>query len=42
MPGYDAATLYVLALNAPRTASKVHETFADLLDSPTVSGLSCT
>ncbi|SDD93660.1 aminoglycoside phosphotransferase [Actinokineospora iranica] len=34
MVGYDAATLYVLALRAPDTAKKVHDTFADTLDSP--------
>ena len=33
MAGYDAATLYVLALRAPDTASKVHEVFEDVLDS---------
>lgn len=34
MAGYDAATLYVLALRAPGTATKVRQVFADLLDSP--------
>lgn len=34
MAGYDAASLYVLSLLAPDTAKKVHETFADLLDTP--------
>lgn len=34
MAGYDAATLYVLALRAPDVARKVHATFADTLDSP--------
>jgi hypothetical protein len=32
--GYDAATLYVLALRAPDTAMKVRQVFADILDSP--------
>jgi hypothetical protein len=32
--GYDAATLYVLSLRVPDTAASVHETFADVLDSP--------
>jgi hypothetical protein len=34
MVGYDAATLAVLSLRAPDTARKVHETFADIVDSP--------
>jgi hypothetical protein len=34
LAGYDAATLYVLSLLAPDTASKVHDRFADILDSP--------
>lgn len=34
MAGYDAASLYVLSLLAPDTAKKVHDTFADQLDSP--------
>jgi len=34
MPGYDAATLYVLSLMAPDTAKRVHDTFADILDHP--------
>ncbi|MGH3624169.1 MAG: aminoglycoside phosphotransferase, partial [Sciscionella sp.] len=34
MTGYDAASLYVLSLLAPDTANKVHDTFADVLDSP--------
>jgi len=34
MIGYDAATLYVLTLRAPDTARKVHDTFADIVDSP--------
>lgn len=34
MAGYDAATLYVLALRAPDTAAKVRQVFADVLDSP--------
>lgn len=32
--GYDAATLYCHSLLAPATAAKVHEVFADELDSP--------
>lgn len=32
--GYDAANLYVLALLAPDTAKQLHDTFADVLDSP--------
>jgi hypothetical protein len=32
--GYDAATLYVLSGLAPDTARQVHDTFADILDSP--------
>ena len=32
--GYDAATLYCLALKAPATANQVHDVFADVLDSP--------
>lgn len=32
--GYDAATLYVMALGVSDTAKKVHETFANTLDSP--------
>lgn len=31
--GYDAATLYVLSLLMPKTAKKVYEIFADVLDS---------
>jgi hypothetical protein len=31
--GYDAASLYVLSLLAPGTAGKLHDTFADVLDS---------
>jgi hypothetical protein len=34
MVGYDAATLYVLALRAPDTAKNVHDVFADIMDSP--------
>ncbi len=34
MAGYDVATLYVLALRAPDTATKLHDTFADIVDSP--------
>lgn len=34
MVGYDAATLAVLSLRAPDTARKVHDTFADIIDSP--------
>jgi hypothetical protein len=34
MAGYDAATLYVLALRAPDVAEQAHATFADVLDSP--------
>jgi hypothetical protein len=34
MVGYDAASLYILSLLAPDTANKVHDTFADVLDSP--------
>lgn len=34
MAGYDAATLYVLALRVPDVAVRVHATFADILDSP--------
>lgn len=34
MAGYDAATLYVLALRAPDTAAHVRRVFADVLDSP--------
>jgi hypothetical protein len=34
MAAYDAATLYVLSLLAPETATKVHNTFADIVDSP--------
>jgi hypothetical protein len=34
MGGYDVATLYVLALRAPETAKKIHDVFADMLDSP--------
>jgi hypothetical protein len=34
MVGYDAATLYVLSLRAPETSRNVHDTFADILDSP--------
>ena len=32
--GSDAATLYCLSLLAPATANRVHEVFADVLDSP--------
>jgi hypothetical protein len=32
--GYDAATLYVLALNAPATARRLEEVFGDVLASP--------
>lgn len=32
--GYDAATLYCHSLLVPATAAKVHEVFADVLDSP--------
>jgi hypothetical protein len=32
--GYDAASLSVLSLLAPDTNTKVHNTFADILDSP--------
>lgn len=32
--GYDAATLYCYSLFVPATAARVHETFADVLDSP--------
>jgi hypothetical protein len=32
--GYDAATLYCHSLLVPELAAQVHETFADLLDSP--------
>jgi hypothetical protein len=32
--GYDAATLYMLALRAPETAKKTRDTFGDILDSP--------
>jgi hypothetical protein len=31
---YDAATLYCLALLAPATAKRVHDTFSDVLDTP--------
>lgn len=34
MYGYDAATLYILSLVTPETATRVHDTFADILDSP--------
>lgn len=34
MVGYDAATLYVLALRASDTAKRVHDAFADIVDSP--------
>lgn len=34
MAGYDAATLVVLSLRAPDTAKKVHDTFADMVDTP--------
>ena len=32
--GYDAATLYVLALNAPATARRLEDVFGDVLGSP--------
>jgi hypothetical protein len=32
--GYDAATLYCYSLLAPRTARRVYETFADVLETP--------
>lgn len=32
--GYDAATLYCYTLLTPATAEKVHQTFADILDTP--------
>jgi hypothetical protein len=34
MVGYDAATLAVLSLRDPDTGRKVHDTFADIVDSP--------
>ena len=31
--GYDAAILYLVTLHLPKTAARVHDTFADILDS---------